>query len=93
MKVKKKNNDDLNKDIIEKIVIVKKMIDNIFKILILFQPIIDKLKESDLFQEYRENGTIKKIATIFGEISEQSREIANFTISDLTEEFRESLKN
>ncbi|MFX1393713.1 MAG: hypothetical protein ACFFAH_09065 [Promethearchaeota archaeon] len=77
-------------EITQKIHLVKKILNNVFEILILFRPIIDQMKISDEFKQYYKNGTLEKVASLFGEISNQSKKIAGFHLS---EEFLSNLKN
>ena len=48
------------------------------------------MKMSEDFKHYYKNGTIEKVASLFGEISDQSKEIAGIHLS---EEFFKNLKN
>ena len=90
--MKEKDIDESSSDneITQKIHLVKKILDNVFEILILFRPIIDQMKISDEFKKYYKNGTIEKVASLFGEISDQSKEIAGIHLSEI---FLRNLKN
>jgi len=90
MKEKDIDKDSFDYEITQKIHLVKKILNNVFEILILFSPIIDQMKMSEDFKHYYKNGTIEKVASLFGEISDQSKEIAGIHLS---EEFFKNLKN
>ena len=86
-------NKEIDKENEKTMQITKKILDNVFHILNLLSPIIDKIKMSEELQEFYQNGTIKKVAFLFGEISEQSKKIADYNLSNLSEEFLENLDN
>ncbi|MHA2182082.1 MAG: hypothetical protein ACXAAH_11740 [Promethearchaeota archaeon] len=79
--------DDINK----KIQIVKDILDNVYEILSLFKPLMDKMLKMDDAHQYKVNGTFKRAATLFGEISDLCKEIENNSLPPNT--FLESSGN
>ena len=77
-------------DINNKIQIVKNILDNVYEILTIFKPLMDKMLKMDEANQYKVNGTIKRAASLFGEISDLCREIEN---NSLPTSFLESLGN
>ncbi|MFW9825794.1 MAG: hypothetical protein ACFFE4_22835 [Candidatus Thorarchaeota archaeon] len=65
--------DDINK----KIQIVKNILNNVYEILSLFKPLMDKMIHMEEANEYKANGTFEKAASLFGEISDLCKEIEN----------------
>lgn len=81
---------DMNNDINKKMKLVKGILDDVYELLYLFNPIVDKIKISKDFQHFFHDGTIEKMAAIFGKISENSKEIAKYPLS---EDFLRNIKN
>lgn len=79
--------DDINK----KIQIVKDILDNVYEILTLFKPLMDKMLKMDEANQYKVNGTFKRAASLFGEISDLCKEIENNSLPPDT--FLENLRN
>lgn len=79
--------DDINK----KIQIVKNILDNVYEILTLFKPLMDRMLQMDEANKYKANGTFESAASLFGEISDLCREIENNSLPPST--FLESLSN
>jgi len=77
-------------DINNKIQIVKNILDNVYEILTIFKPLMDKMLRMDEANQYKVNGTFKRAASLFGEISDLCREIENHS---LPTSFLESLGN
>lgn len=77
-------------DINNKIQIVKNILDNVYEILTIFKPLMDKMLKMDEANQYKVNGTFKRAASLFGEISDLCREIENHS---LPTSFLESLGN
>lgn len=77
-------------DINNKIQIVKNILDNVYEILTIFKPLMDKMLKMDEANQYKVNGTFKRAASLFGEISDLCREIDN---NSLPTSFLESLGN
>jgi uncharacterized coiled-coil DUF342 family protein len=79
--------DDINK----KIQIVKNILDNVYEILTLFKPLMDKMLNMDEANQYKVNGTFRRAASLFGEISDLCKEIENNSLP--TDSFLENLGN
>ena len=77
-------------EINKKMNLIKQILNNVYELLSLFNPIIDQIKISKDFKRFYQDGTIEKMANTFGKISEHSREIAKYPISN---EFLSNLKN
>ena len=77
-------------DINDKIQIVKNILDNVYEILTIFKPLMDKMLKMDEANQYKVNGTFKRAASLFGEISDLCKEIENHS---LPTSFLESLGN
>ena len=77
-------------DINNKIQIVKNILDNVYEILTIFKPLMDKMLKMDEANQYKVNGTFKRAASLFGEISDLCKEIENHS---LPTSFLESLGN
>ena len=78
-------------DINNKIHIVKNILDNVYEILALFRPLMDKMLQMDEAPKYKANGTFQKAASLFGEISDLCKEIENNSLPPST--FLENLGN
>ena len=81
---------DLNSEINKKMKLVKGILEDVYELLYLFNPIIDKIKISKDFQRFFHDGTIEKMANIFSKISENSKKIAKYPLS---EDFLRNIKN
>ena len=79
--------DDINK----KIQIVKGILDNVYEILTLFKPLMDEMLKMDEANKYKVDGTFKKAASLFGEISDLCKEIENNSLP--SDSFLENLGN
>ena len=79
--------DEINK----KIHIVKNILDNVYEILKLFKPLMDKMLKMDEANQYKVDGTFERAASLFGEISDFCKEIENTSL--LPDSFLESLGN
>jgi uncharacterized coiled-coil DUF342 family protein len=78
-------------DINNKIQIVKNILDNVYEILTIFKPLMDKMLKMDEANQYKVNGTFKRAASLFGEISDLCKEIENNSLPPST--FLENLSN
>ena len=81
---------DMNNEINNKMNLVKKILNNVYELLSLLNPIMDQMRISEDFKHFYQDGTIEKMANTFGKISEHSRKIAKYPISN---EFLSKLKN
>lgn len=79
--------DDINK----KLQIVKNILDNVYEILTLFKPLMDKMLQMEEANKYKANGTFERAASLFGEISNLCKEIENNSLPPGN--FLESLGN
>ena len=78
-------------DINNKIQIVKNILDNVYEILTLFKPLMEKMLKMDEANQYKVNGTFERAASLFGEISDLCMEIEGNSLPPST--FLESLGN
>ena len=74
----------------KKIETVKMILDDVYEIMITFKPLIEEMLKLDAVQKYREDGTILKVASLFGSIAEKCRELES---SPFSEEFLDRIKN
>ena len=81
----------IERDIQKKIQIIKEILDNINQIFNIFKPIIKKMKTMEETQKYRTNGTLKKASSLFGDIANQCKDLANLPL--VPEGFLENLGN
>ena len=79
--------DDINK----KIQIIKDILDNVYEILTLFKPLMDKMLKMDEAKQYKIDGTFERAASLFGEISDLCKEIENNSLPP--DAFLENLGN
>ena len=79
--------DEINK----KIQIVKNILDNVYEILTIFKPLMSKMLKMDETNQYKADGSLKRAASLFGEISDFCKEIENTSL--LPDTFLESLGN
>jgi len=63
--------DDVNR----KIQIVKDILDNIYEILAIFRPLMEKMLQMDEAPKYKASGAFQQAASLFGEISDLCKEI------------------
>jgi hypothetical protein len=76
MKRKKSvNNAELENEIQKKILIVKKILDNVYDIMVIFKPLLGKMIELEKQGKVIEKGRFNKAAMIFGEISNHCKEL------------------
>ncbi len=78
-------------DINRKIHTVKNILDNVYEILSLFKPLMEKMLKMDEANQYKVNGTFEKAASLFGNISDLCMEIEESSLP--TSAFLESLGN
>jgi hypothetical protein len=79
--------DEINK----KILIVKEILNNVYEILNIFKPLLSKMLKMEDAEQYKQDGSLERAASLFGEISELCKEIEkNHNPSDL---FLENLGN
>lgn len=74
----------------KKIQMVKTILDDVYEIMITFQPILEEMIKSDEAKKYREDGTFTKAASLFGNIAKKCKELELYP---LTEEFLKEMKN
>ncbi|MHA2269612.1 MAG: hypothetical protein ACXAB8_17590 [Promethearchaeota archaeon] len=79
--------DDINK----KIHLVKNILDNVYEILTLFKPLMDKMLQMEEANKFKADGTFERAASLFGEISDLCKEIENSSLPPNS--FLESLGN
>ena len=84
MNIKK---DDINK----KIHLVKKVLNHVYEIFLLFGPLLDKIIKLEEAKKHGDDGTFKKAASLFGEVSNLCNEIENSSLPSNT--FLETLGN
>ena len=79
----KKNKEGISDSEIElKVVLVKKILNNIYEILSTFRPLFDLMLEMEEAKLYKKNGTFDKAASLFGEISEYCKQLeGNYLLS------------
>jgi len=85
------NEDKINKDINNKIQLVKKVLDDVYEILKLFGPLMTRMFELEEAKKYKSDGTFEKAAFLFGEISQHCKEIEGISIP--SNSFLENLGN
>jgi len=69
-------------DINRKIIIVKDILNNIYEILTIFKPLLNRMLKMDEAKDLRKNGTIEKAALLFGKISELCKEIESTSLPE-----------
>ncbi len=79
--------DEINK----KILLTKKILENVYEILEIFKPLLSKMIKMPEAKEYKENGSFKRAATLFGRISDLCEKIESDNFPSHT--FLESLGN
>ncbi|MHA1150856.1 MAG: hypothetical protein ACTSR8_21760 [Promethearchaeota archaeon] len=75
---RRKSNSKIELSINEKIRILKRVIENVQEILILFRPLMKKMLRMEEAQVMKENGMLSKVAELFGEISDNCKEIEGY---------------
>ena len=74
----------------KKIQMVKMILDDVYEIMINFKPLIEEMIKLDEVQIYREDGTLIKIASLFGSIAKKCKELE---LNPFSEEFLNNIKN
>ncbi len=74
----------------KKLEMVKMILDDVYEIMVTFKPLIEEMIKLDEAQKYREDGTLLKIASLFGNIAKRCKEIELYPFS---EEFLNNIKN
>jgi len=77
MKKKKREKAHENNELIinSKIKFIANILESLAEILILFDPLLEKMLLMEEIEEYYRNGTIEQIIRLFDNISKQSREL------------------
>jgi len=70
---KKKNSED--PEMGKKILLVKNILNHVYEIMELFSPLIELSMELEEAQIYKKNGTLERVASLFGEIAENCKEL------------------
>ena len=70
---KKKNSED--PEMGRKILLVKNILNHVYEIMELFSPLIELSMELEEAQIYKKNGTLERVASLFGEIAENCKEL------------------
>lgn len=71
---KKKYSDDIP-DIGRKILLVKNILNDVYEIIALFRPLLELSMELEEAQIYKKNGTLERVASLFGEIAESCKQL------------------
>ena len=71
---KKKYSEDIS-DIGRKILLVKNILNDVYEIIALFRPLLELSMELEEAQIYKKNGTLERVASLFGEIAENCKEL------------------
>lgn len=71
---KKKNSEDIT-DMGRKILLVKNILNEVYEIIELFSPLLELSMELEEAQIYKKNGTFERVASLFGEIAENCKEL------------------
>ena len=58
-----------------KINLVKNILNNVYEVLELFKPLLEKMLKMEEAEQYKNNGSFKKAASLFGDISFLCKEI------------------
>jgi len=80
-----------SENIERKVKIVRNVLNNVCEILTLFKPLLNRMMEMEDAEKFKKNGTFGKAAHLFGEISEQCKELEGTPF--LSDEFYEDLAN
>ncbi len=70
---KKKNSED--PEMGRKILLVKNILNEVYEIMELFSPLIELSMELEEAQIYKKNGTLERVASLFGEIANNCKEL------------------
>ena len=70
---KKKNSED--PEMGRKILLVKNILNHVYEIMELFSPLIELSMELEEAQIYKKNGTLERVASLFGEIANNCKEL------------------
>jgi hypothetical protein len=73
MMKKKKNSED--PDMGRKILLVKNILNEVYEIIALFRPLLELSMELEEAQIYKKNGTLERVASLFGDIAENCKEL------------------
>ena len=73
MMKKKKNSED--HDMGRKILLVKNILNEVYEIIALFRPLLELCMELEEAQIYKKNGTLERVASLFGEIAQNCKEL------------------
>jgi len=71
---KKKYYEEIH-DIERKIMLVKNILNHVYEIIVLFRPLLEISMEMEEAQIYKKNGTLERVASLFGEIAENCKEL------------------
>lgn len=74
-KKREKAHEDIELIINSKIKFIANILDSLAEILILFDPLLEKMLLMEEIEEYYRNGTIEQIMRLFDNISKQSRKL------------------
>lgn len=58
-----------------KINLVRNILSNVYEVLELFKPLLEKMLKMEEAEQYKNNGSFKKAASLFGDISFLCKEI------------------
>lgn len=72
---RKKNKPNIELDVHQKMGLIKEILENVYDLLELFSPILNKIFEMEEAERYKEDGTLVKAAKIFGDIAEKCKDI------------------
>lgn len=65
------------KDINRKIFITKEILNNVYEILEIFKPLLSKMLKMEDAKYLKQNGSLERVAALFGQISHLCKEIEN----------------
>ena len=71
---KKKNSEDIP-DMGRKILLVKNILNEVYEIIALFRPLLELSMELEEAQIYKKNGTLERVASLFGKIADNCKEL------------------
>ena len=74
-KIMKKNKNSEDPEMGRKILLVKNILNDVYEILELFSPLIELSMELEEAKIYKKNGTLERVASLFGEIAENCKEL------------------
>ncbi len=58
-----------------KILLVKNILNDVYEIIALFRPLLELSMEMEEAQIYKKNGTFERVASLFGEIADNCKEL------------------